>query len=35
LATWGPCLEDCCLADFDVDDDVGMGDFEILLANWG
>jgi hypothetical protein len=35
LASWGPCLEGCCLADLDVDGAVGMDDFEILLANWG
>ena len=34
LATWGPCVESCCLSDFDMDDEVGITDFLIVLANW-
>ncbi|MHC4127703.1 MAG: right-handed parallel beta-helix repeat-containing protein [Planctomycetota bacterium] len=35
LAAWGPCIADCCRADFNLDGNVGVNDFLILLANWG
>ena len=35
LADWGPCVEECCLADLDLDGNVGIIDFLILLGNWG
>ncbi len=31
----GPCPKDCCLADLDIDGEVGITDFLILLGNWG
>ncbi len=35
FAAWGPCPKDCCLADLDIDGDVGITDFLLLLGNWG
>jgi hypothetical protein len=35
LGTWGPCVEDCCLADLDLDGNVGITDFLLMLAYWG
>ena len=35
LANWGPCQPGCCLADLNIDGNVGITDFLILLANWG
>ena len=34
LSAWGECVEECCLADVDLDRDVGITDFLILLGNW-
>lgn len=35
LASWGPCANcDDCIADFDGDCTVGVGDLLILLAHW-
>jgi len=34
LTDWGPCADQCCLSDLDLDGDVGITDFLTLLANW-
>ena len=34
LAAWGPCVEDCCPADVDLDGAVGFGDVITVLARW-
>ena len=35
LVDWGACTQPCCLADLDLDENVGITDFLLLLANWG
>ncbi len=35
LADWGPCEPGCCLADLDIDGNVGINDFLLLPGNWG
>ncbi len=35
LGVWGPCVQECCLADLDLDGLVGVPDLLILLGNWG
>ena len=35
LSDWGGCVEECCLADLDLDGTVGITDFLILLGAWG
>jgi hypothetical protein len=33
LADWGACEESCCLSDLDLDGEVGVTDFLLVLAN--
>ena len=34
LTAWGPCTQECCLADLDRDGFVGISDFLALLVEW-
>jgi heat shock protein beta len=34
LADWGPCEQDCCLADLDLDGQVGPLDLALVLQFW-
>ena len=35
IGLWGACQDQCCLADLDLDGEVGILDLLILLGNWG
>ena len=34
IGTWGPCDDECCVADFNLDGIVGILDFLVLIGNW-
>jgi hypothetical protein len=35
ILDWGPCDEQCCLSDFDLNGQVDVDDLVALILNWG